>query len=55
MKIKIEYKSYLLILIFLFSSFKAYAIPRCEELLDVVYNDSLKEIVTFNYIDLAKL
>jgi len=51
MKIKIEYKSYLLILIFLFSSFKAFAIPRCEELLDVVYNDTIRKDVNLNTVE----
>ena len=45
-----KYKSYLLILIFLFSSFKVFAIPRCEELLDVVYNDTIREDVNLHTI-----
>jgi len=51
MKIKIKYKSYLLILIFLFSSFKAFAIPRCEELLDTIYNDILRKDVNLYTIE----
>ena len=34
-----KFKFYLLILIYLFSSFKAFAIPRCEELYEAIYND----------------
>ena len=46
-----KFKSYLLILIFLFSSFKAFAAPRCEELLDVIYNDSIRDDVNLNTIE----
>ena len=40
-----KFKFCILILIYLFSSFKAFAIPRCEELLDVVYNDTIRDDV----------
>ena len=46
-----KFKSYLLILIFLFSSFKVFAAPRCEELLDVIYNDSIRDDVNLNTIE----
>tara|TARA_B100000029_G_C17557004_1_gene951978 strand:+ start:371 stop:2044 length:1674 start_codon:yes stop_codon:yes gene_type:complete len=51
MKKIMNYKFYILILFFLFSSFKAFAIPRCEELLDVVYNDTIKKDVNINTIE----
>ena len=35
-----KFKSYLLILIFLFSSFKAFALPRCENFYNTIYNES---------------
>lgn len=40
-----KFKSHLLILIFLFSSFKAFAIPRCEELYEAIYNDPIRKDV----------
>ena len=43
-----KFKFYLLILIFLFSSFKAFAIPRCEVLYDTIYNDLVREDVNIN-------
>tara|TARA_B110000503_G_scaffold142597_1_gene239916 strand:+ start:308 stop:1927 length:1620 start_codon:yes stop_codon:yes gene_type:complete len=46
-----KYRFYLLILIFLFSSFKAFAIPRCEELLDTVYNDTIRKDVNIYTIE----
>ena len=46
-----KFKSYLLILIFLFSSIKVFAAPRCEELLDVIYNDSIRDDVNLNTIE----
>ena len=51
MKTIMKYKFYISILIFLFSSFKAFAIPRCEELLDVVYNDLIKKDVNINTVE----
>ena len=35
-----KFKSYLLILIFLFSSFRAFALPRCENFYNTIYNES---------------
>ena len=46
-----KFKFYLLILIYLFSSFKALAIPRCEELIDVVYNDSIRKDVNLYTVE----
>ena len=46
-----KFKFYLLILIYLFSSFKALAIPRCEELTDVVYNDSIRKDVNLYTVE----
>ena len=40
-----KFKFYLLILIYLFSSFKAFAIPRCEELYEAIYNDPKRKDV----------
>ena len=41
-------KFFLSILILLFISSKSYAIPRCEELFNAVYNDSQREDVNLN-------